>query len=128
MVPGVNGGGVSPLLIITLMNYEQFASRQHSIKGARPGGAAGATTSSESGSQPRSSPSRPPRQRRRDVFQPTDPELHIHTFLMNGEDEEGARSGDEEGKLKRGDDTSEASSTEPAGGGGGWGRQEGVNS
>lgn len=40
---------------------------------------------------------------------------------MNAEDEEGARSGDEEGKLKRGDDTSEASSTEPAGGGGGWG-------
>lgn len=32
---------------------------------------------------------------------------------MNAEDEEGAPSGDEEGKLKRGDDTSEASSTEP---------------
>lgn len=60
-------------------------------------------------------PRRPPRQRRRDAFQLTDPELHIHTFLMNGEDEEGTQSGDEEGNLKRGDDTSEASSTEPAG-------------
>lgn len=84
-----------------VMNYEQFAQRQHSIKEATPVGAGAGATSKKSRErhQPSSGFIRrlgasPPA-----TFQPTDPELQIHTFLMNDEYEKGAQSSSERGEL-----------------------------
>lgn len=65
-----------------VMNYEQFAHGQHSIKESNPVGAGAGTLSDETShefiikvSEPPSWPS----------FSPIDPRLYIHIPLMNGE-------------------------------------------